>query len=128
MLNPVFDACCHDVLESTPIQELVNAGKKVVLESLPDSSCAAEFVTDTQAASSSAAEAGSTIAGKTAAGVKSRQSLGKRRPSAAPSKKKHTTTDVVEISDDDDDDFVPDAKVSRNQSMWYSTIARTLNK
>lgn len=101
-------------MESGAYEGLVCVGKAVVLESLPDSlSGAADAATDTQAASSSmAAEAGSKSAGKPTVGVKAKQSLGKRKPSAAASKAHHMT-EVVEISDDDDNDFAPDAKVSR---------------
>ena len=81
----------------------------MVLESLPDSSSgAADVDTKTQAASSSTAAE----AGKSAAGIKAKQSLGKRRPSAAASKA-CLATEVVEISDDEEHDFVSDAKISR---------------
>ena len=85
-----------------------------MLESLPDSSSgSANVAINAQAASSSrAAEAGSKIAGKPAAGIKAKQSLGKRRPSAAASKVQRMA-EVVEISDDEENDFVSDAKMSR---------------
>lgn len=87
-----------------------------MLESLPDSSSGlADVAINVQAASSSrAAEAGSKVAGKPAAGIKAKQSLGKRGPSAAASSSQHMA-EVVEISDDDaeENDFVPNAKVSR---------------
>ena len=89
-------------------------GKPVILENLPDgSSGLPDAATNTQAASSSmTAEAGSKVAGKPAAGIKAKQSLGKRRPSAAALKGQQMT-EVVEISDDDESGFAPDAKVSR---------------
>lgn len=84
------------------------AGKVVVLESLPDSSCAPDLVPHTQPASSSrAAQAGGRVAGRTAAHVEPKQSAGQKRPSAAE------ITEVLEISDDDDNEFLPDPKVSR---------------
>ncbi|KAL3130511.1 hypothetical protein ABBQ38_15564 [Trebouxia sp. C0009 RCD-2024] len=83
-------------------------GKVVVLESLPDSSCAPDLVPHTQPASSSrAAQAGGRVAGRTAAHVEPKQSAGQKRPSAAE------ITEVLEISDDDDNEFLPDPKVSR---------------
>lgn len=88
----------------------------VILESLPDSTGAGDLVTNPQTVSPSrAAQAGSKVAGKTAGGIEPKQSLGKKRLSAAGFSLQGRVTEVVEISDDDDNDFLPDPKLCRRQ-------------